>query len=103
MLTRVRGILSMLRMDPTAFNSGILGSNIPVTMPNGDPVTEGNVDEFIRERTEIWRQTWVIKPLEEVRDELTGTLQHEFVMDPSYGRHERCRLCNHQRIHKIHW
>ena len=37
----------------------------PVLFENGDAVTEGVVSDFIRERTRIYRESWIISTIDE--------------------------------------
>ena len=51
-LSRLRELRRTLEMGDAAFGS--IWQATPVK-----PLTEGEVTEFIRERTDLWRRTWV--------------------------------------------
>lgn len=59
------------RMVHLAVGHGaFVGRNKPVTFENGRTVTEGNVDDFIRERLQLHHDSWVIGPIEMVLKDL---------------------------------
>lgn len=70
-LAKLRDVQTHLRMETCDFRDSFTDSK-PVTMADGSPVTEGNVTEFIRERTRIWRGSWVTGPLAEVIKSMEG-------------------------------
>jgi len=48
---------------------------------NGLPTCEADVDKFIKERTELWRESWVVEPikmvLREMNKEQTEAIERE--------------------------
>jgi hypothetical protein len=50
--------LSVARMDNCSFESTVLRPDYPL------PKSEKEVDAFIKGRTKIWRDSWLVPPLE---------------------------------------
>lgn len=76
------------------------GKPIPVTMADGSPVTENNVTDFIRERTHLYRATWVLPFIQEAMDLVSATQPHQFA--PAHPGLSRCDLCGMGSVHRLH-
>lgn len=66
---RLRRIYEHLKMDNMRVDNICDPNGLP-TLRDGTVVTERTVNQFIRERTKLWRESWVTMPLLEVIDEL---------------------------------
>lgn len=66
-LRQLRKIIADAREIATMERAGFreLGHGSALTFEDGSTVTESNVTEFIRERTRLWRSTWILGPLDE--------------------------------------
>lgn len=68
-IARLREVYNHLQMQTCSFDR--IGT--PKAQPrldDGTIVTERNVTQFIRERTRLWRESWVLGPLLDVIIEL---------------------------------
>jgi hypothetical protein len=63
-LRRLRGVREIATMQTAHFQK------ITCMPEQSCHVIEGNVDAFIRERTDLWRRSWIIDPLDEIIEEL---------------------------------
>lgn len=64
-LTILRDVRKHLQMETCGFDN-ICDPNGPPRLKDGRVVTERTVTQFIRERTKLWRESWVLGPLDEV-------------------------------------
>lgn len=65
----LREIATTADMETASFRnlgSDPLNSTVVLRGPGGELDTGLSVDEFIKERTRIWRQSWVVNPLREI-------------------------------------
>lgn len=69
-IERLEGVLKVVTMEQSAFNIITAGYYTPIFLLDGSPVTEGNVTQFIRERTARWREAWIVGPIDTVIKEL---------------------------------
>jgi hypothetical protein len=76
---RVKEIIGLLRDARKAATMGRMSigaiwrsklDTAPVKHEDGRIVTEYTLDEFIRERTRLYRETWIIGPISEVLEQL---------------------------------
>lgn len=63
LLKIVNEVIRTAKMESCSFNS-ICGEGQPL------PTSEKEVTEFIKQRTDLWRETWIINELEKVAAEL---------------------------------
>lgn len=76
------------------------GTPVPVKMADGSPVTEANVTDFIRERTRLYRDTWVIPRIEEALALIAASVPHPYIRAPQgLGR---CQVCEKGSEHSLH-
>ena len=64
-LSELREVRRMLTMETMSVGE-IFDVNGPPKFADGRAVTEKNVSDFIRERTRLWRESWVLGPLDDV-------------------------------------
>lgn len=69
-ILRVESALAHASMFNAGFSNICVGGSERPRFTDGRLVTEANVTEFIRERTDLWRRTWIISPLEAALEEL---------------------------------
>lgn len=71
-LTKLRILISDARniasMDNASFRNITAHPSMPPLFEDGRAVTEFNVTEFIKERTKLWRESWIVYPLVEAID-----------------------------------
>jgi hypothetical protein len=101
LLTYINVAWSNATLEHCAFdNIGGAGERL-VTMADGSPVTENNVNDFIRERTDIYRHYWIILPLTQAITMVEGALPHarESRFESSL---QICAHCDFGRMHRLH-
>lgn len=90
-----------LTMEGASFNYIGCAADRPVMMKDGRLVTEDNVTEFIRERTELWRQTWPVGCIEEAQALIAADQPHPFVKSPTgMGWCDVCRKGPNLGLHR---
>jgi hypothetical protein len=105
---KVQKILELLTdaLDHGKFTNAAfddMGSARPVTMRDGSPVTEANVNEFIRQRTDLYMRSWVLSPIAEAINLIKASLPHEFIplfkddLDSQY-----CAFCHKGKYINLH-
>lgn len=62
---RIREVLGRIRHDVSMDNASF-SRNVLLDGDAPLPTSESEVTEFIRNRTRLWRQSWIDAPLEEV-------------------------------------
>ena len=74
-LRKIRALIAEARRHATMENAGfkdICASGVP--MFNGEPLTEKHVTEFIKERTRLHRESWILPDLDEVLAEIDAEI-----------------------------
>ena len=61
--------LNASKMDRACFESFLLESGLPKD--------ESEVDEFIKKRTDLYRETWIIRPLEKALKKIDKKYKRE--------------------------
>lgn len=69
-LQEARRASTMERMSVDNFGTG----KTLATFEDGSPVLDNEVSDFIRERTRLYRETWVTSPLEDIIEELVASI-----------------------------
>jgi hypothetical protein len=73
LIRRLRGIRTIAKMENARFHN--INQGPRATCYVGlEPVNNGNMDAFIKERTALWRHSWIEQSLEEIIAELEREL-----------------------------
>lgn len=97
----LRQAYSASTFNNASFNKIGWGVKAPVvTMRDGSPVTEANVTDFIRERTEIFRSTWVLDYIQEALEHIAASRPHAF--EPPHPGFAVCVRCGMGSVHRLH-
>jgi hypothetical protein len=63
----LREAMTHARMERCGFGN-ICAPSAPATFENGNAITESNVTDFIKERTRLWRESWLISAIARVQN-----------------------------------
>jgi hypothetical protein len=74
LLFKLREVRRITTMETASF--GFPTEKVSSNPHMGEPIIDMPVTDFIRAKTEIWRDTWVISPLDEVITELAARAKH---------------------------
>lgn len=87
-------------LELSRFNNICADQKAPPKFEDGSPVTEANVTDFIRERTRLYRETWVIPRIEEALALIAASVPHPYIEQPGWGWCAVCRKGPNLKLHK---
>jgi hypothetical protein len=73
-IDRLQHVRRVSTLETSSFRNICAFKESPAKFEDGRAVTEGNVDEFIRERVRLHHSSWITQPLEEIIEQMVNSI-----------------------------